>query len=298
MKKTLSLIALLIVGVACSQKNKTEVDNPSDASPLMEEGNYTTENNLGEIAITSVTASSFTFSLTVVTENANCIGDLESTATYNADKNQWIYEDAELGCTLLFEPASETITITETGTCDHGAACSFGGVYSKSKSPTATAVANEATPTLNSILEYYHALPNEYFTCEIERQYSKEQREAAIQYKNVTNGYMRATFDELDNIQLALFKNKEAGNFYLAFVYECGAGCMCVKRHFLEFKNNQWHDRFDDMLPDLSALEENDTSIALQLPEKGTTITVINFETNAPLADLVWKGNLFELVRK
>jgi hypothetical protein len=291
-----------LILLSCSSKKsdtETTVDSVSQKSTNaipFQEGTYTTEDLIGEITIESPTATSFNFSILVTTANANCIGELQGTATFDATTQKWAYQDTELQCILTFESGEGIITITETGNCDsHGAACSYNGVYGKTGTFSA---ANEEPLIFNSILDYYLALPDESFTCEITRAYNKAQRKKAIQYKNIANGFMKVSTDEFENIEIALFKNKQTGKSYLAFVYECGAGCMCTKRLFLEYDNNEWIDRYADFFPDLSQLEENDTAIALKLPEKGTTITVTNFETGEALADLLWKGNKFELSGK
>lgn len=285
--------------VSCTEKSKTEstVDSVSQQPlvTLFQDGTYTTEDLAGELTIEAASATTFNFSVTVTTANANCTGEAEGTATLDAATQKWMYQDSELSCSLTFETGEGIITITETGTCDHGASCSYNGVYGRTGSFSA---AKEVVLSLNTIMDYYLAIPDEHLTCEITRAYTKEQREKAILHKNISNGYMKASFDELDTVQLALFQNKETNQSYLAFVYECGAGCMCTKRLLLEYKGGAWHDRFADMIPDLSELENDDVAIGLLLPEKGTTIKVVNLETRKSVADLLWKKNKFEMVRK
>lgn len=300
-KISIYILSFGIILLSCSSKKSSpevsidSVYQKSVNAILFQAGTYTTEDQIGEITIEATTGASFSFSILVTTPNANCTGEIQGTAILDPKTQKWLYQDGQLSCILTFEPGDGIVTITETGTCDHGASCSYSGVYGKTGIFSA---AKEEPLVLNSVLDYYLALPDESFTCEISRQYSKEQREKAIQYKNMAAGFMKASVDEFDNIELALFKNKDTGKSYLAFVYECGAGCMCTKRLFLEYDNDKWVDRYSDFFSDLSKLEENDTAIALKLPEKGTTITVVNFETGKALADLLWKGNKFEMVKK
>lgn len=297
MKHILPLAIFLIVFVACTKSRPTEqsVDVTDALQTLEMEGSYTTEDRTADLTISEQTSTTFTFELLVTTEGAHCTGEMGGMASLNKETNQWTFQHNELTCALLFTFNDGMITIEEEGECDHGAACSFTGRYGKTGSFSA---AKEEELVLNNLLDYYRALPDNYFTCEMERVYTRTQREAAIQYKNIASGFMTAGFDELDTVQLALFKNIASNESFVALVYECGGGCMCTKRLFLTHDNNGWTDRYAEVFPDLSVLEEGDVMIAFRLPEKGTTISVYNFDTGEALADLQWKNGKFEMVKK
>lgn len=293
--------ALLIVAllISCSRKSESteEILTPTSEPSVgqIDEGNYATEDRTSDLIVEDVTDSTFNFSITVTTANAACTGEVQGTARYNATISAWEFGEGE-SCSLTFVVDGDMVIVTEKGDCDHGAACSYEGSYGKAGM---FSVVGEGVPVLTNVLEYYMALPDEYFTCELERTYSPEQRQAAIQYQNVDSGYLKVKVDELDGVELALFEDRENEQAYLAFVYECGGGCMCSRRHFLRYANGEWEDVYGEHFPDLSELEaDGDIITALSLPEKGTIIQVLDADTRQPLADLVWRGGQFELQKK
>lgn len=290
----LFLSLLTACGKAKPVQQTAEASTPVDVA--IAEGRYTTEDQTGDLTIEEASVTSFTFELVVTTANAACTGEMEGKALLNEETNKWMFTHPELSCTLAFTFENGMVTVAEDGECDHGANCSFSNVYGSTGS--FSSAKEEQQVVLTNLIDYYLALPDEYFTCEISRSYTAAQREAAIQYKNIDNGYLTAGFDELDTVQFALFKNKESKESFVALVYECGGGCMCTKRHFLRHTGSGWEDVYGEVFPDLSVLEENDVVIAFRLPEKGTTIEVYNAETNRLLAHLLWKVGKFDLVRK
>lgn|GEM_PF-457291 len=286
-------IVSVILCAGCGQKTPTSDDVKTIASAIPEvSGDYSTEDGTGTIAITNQNDGGFDFEITVVTEDALCTGELTGRASKSGD--EWTFPEEESGCTLKFTISNEALIVNEEGSCSgHGASCSFAGTYRKDVLKSVDA----APKTLNDITDYFLALPDDYFTCEIPKAFDENQRRAATKYENVKQGYMRAGFDELDNIELALFTNKEKSLSYLALVYECGGGCQCTKRHFLQYENGEWRDRFSELFPDLDVLSaSDDINIALRLPENGATIEVYNFdEPEKVLSTLSWDGTKFTL---
>jgi hypothetical protein len=293
MKFTNFLIVMIILFGSC-EKKKTESINNENVPAQDLTGHYVGPDNAGTLTITEFEDTGFNFEILLVTENANCTGELTGKAFSVGKQNEWIYEDTESTCALTFSVVDGALQLTESGACDHGAACSFSGVFKKSSARSKEILKHPAA--LNTIEDYYLALPDEYFTCEVQTQYSREERLRHIKYKNVADGYMKVTFSELEEIQLAQYKNREKGKSYLAFVYECGGGCMCNKRLFLSYDNGEWIDHYDEIFPDLSSLTANDTIIAFRLPEKGTTIEIYDYDDpEKTLGLLKWNGNNFTL---
>jgi hypothetical protein len=296
-----SILVLLLV-TACGE-NKSTTENPTstqdqpDAKFQVSNGDYTTSDETGTLTITDHQNDQFSFSISVVTKSADCTGEITGVARKN-DSGSWDFEDSDTACGLTFASVDGVITVAESSqpdACDHGASCSFAGTYRRQdESPSASAPAKP----LNNILDYYLALPDTYFNCELTMERLPDQRMPGILYKNVSDGYLLFKTEELDTVQLALFNEKSTGKKYLAYVYECGGGCQCNRRAFLSYDNGEWNDVSEKAFPDLSALTSDDTNIAFRLPEKGTTIVLYNYDDPGKVVGkLEWKGNMFELVR-
>jgi hypothetical protein len=263
-------------------------------SVVLQNGSYITNDRTGTLTITEAQSNKFTFSLSVVTENANCTGEISGIAN-KAGSEGWTFNDQDTGCALTFKSQNRLINVAEvgeSGTCDHGASCSFAATYQLANDLTSN---THAPKELRNIIDYFLALPDSYFNCEIVMERLPDQRMSTVLYQNVADGYLLFKTEELDTVQLALFNGK-SGHQYLAYVYECGSGCQCNRRAFLNYDNGVWNDIFDQMVPDLSSVGDDDTSIALRLPEKGTTITIYDYDSpQKSLGNLVWKQDVFEL---
>jgi hypothetical protein len=254
-------------------------------------GEYENEDHTGTLSIIEIKDTDLQFSISVVTENANCTGEISGIA--RRDGNDWTYSDNESGCALRFSSSKDAITVTETGACDHGAACSFAAVYRKKDTDEAVSV---PPAKLDDIMDFYMALDDTYFNCELSEKYSREERTKSIVYQNVTNGYLIFKSQELDSVQLALYKNRVNNKSYLAYVYQCGAGCQCNRTEFLSYEDGEWKNVYDEVFPDLGSLIKDDVVIGLRLPEKGTTITLYDYENPAKrLGELQWNGTKFNL---
>lgn len=288
-KHSILCTVLLIATISCntnSNKNLNENQN-NLVTPAL--GTFETKEGESTIEITDIRDETFSFNLSVVNADATCTGEIAGNASY-ASENGWTFSD-EYGCELVLTILANEISISETGSCDHGASCSFSGKYILKED-----VEPKQSMSLNDVLDYFMAIPDEYFLCEIEQSFSTAQREQAITYKNIPNGYLKAQFEELSDLQVALFKNKINGKNYLAFVNECGPGCMCNKRHFLVYEDGKWTDQFHTVFPDLSTLGDVD-QLAIRLPEKGTTIDVYHIDDpDKSVAKLIWNDGVFKLV--
>lgn len=130
-----NLFFVLLVGcgfISCNTTKtaeQTDTAKPASTSGTMiNNGSYVTADSTGTLTVSESAPESFQFTLTVVTANANCTGQMDGTADAG-ETNQWLFGDEETGCSLVFTLTERGVTVTEDGECDHGAACSFAGTY-------------------------------------------------------------------------------------------------------------------------------------------------------------------------
>jgi len=297
MKPHILIVFLTLAFVQCSKPSQPEQTNNADSSShvktLPAQGDYATSDNSATINVSAVSSNEFEFAIDVVTENANCTGSIQGTATNKEDG--WVFNSGE-GCTLSFDINNDVITVTEKndgGGCDHGAACSFAGTFSKANEKKLV-----SAPAMNGILDYYYALPDYYFECELDMDHSRELRDSYLTYKADNSNFMLFKTNEFDSVQMALFSDAENKTRYVAYVNQCGEGCQCNLVAFLSFENGEWVDHADEVFPDLSQLiEDPDAIIGYQLPEEGTDIVVYDYyNRNRRLGTLKWNGIKFEFL--
>ncbi|HYC85819.1 MAG TPA: hypothetical protein VEB86_11385 [Chryseosolibacter sp.] len=296
MLRNLCFLTLTVLTLAsCGGKNSSTEQSVGDSTATADlSGEYSTGDKTATLSVTNWSESGFRFELTVVTQDALCTGELNGTTTFDPQNKQWIYDDESTGCLLKFHWVKDAFEVEEEGACDHGAACSFAGTYQRGAPGQALTEDDQVvTPqALNSLMDHYLALPDEYLTCEVPGGYDENERKAAI--KTQSDSHMVVDTEELAGMQLAMFEG--AGKF-IALVYECGAGCQCTKRHVLQYDNGQWVDRYADLVPGLDGLAGGeDVAVALRIPDGATTIEVYNFDDPGQvLGTLKWDGSRFNL---
>lgn len=156
-----------------------------------------------------------------------------------------------------------------------------------------------------SVLDYYLEMPNDYFVCEMAKIYSKAERSNLIKHQNIKNGFIKAAAD-IGNIEIALFKDKIKKRDILAVFAQCGPGCMCQKTGFLVQKNDlTWDNITDEIFPSDAQInkfifddENKDVFYKFIIPEFGTTIKVLDWDTEAHLCNIKWENGKFILRKK
>jgi hypothetical protein len=151
-----------------------------------------------------------------------------------------------------------------------------------------------------TILDYYLALPAEYFTCENSPKVTREYREKQIVRKNVPSGYIEAK-SEGHKMEVALFTDRKADVNVVAVSIRCGAGCMCNRFALLRADGAmKWTEATSALFPGeseiLGAVEKGDYVLEYILPEFGTVITVADAFTGKTLVNVDWKGGRFVIL--
>lgn len=163
----------------------------------------------------------------------------------------------------------------------------------------------QSNEVAKNVLDYFLELPNEYFVCEMAKIYNKAERNTLIKHKNVKNGFIKAEAD-IGNIEVALFKDKIKNRDILAVFAQCGPGCMCQKTGFLVQNTNlTWQNITDEIFPSEAQIskfifndENRDIFYKFIIPEFGTTIKVLEWDTEEHLCNLKWESGKFMLKKK
>jgi hypothetical protein len=151
------------------------------------------------------------------------------------------------------------------------------------------------------VLDYYCALPDEYFQCELSSPVSKEARIKQIVKKNVKNGYISAKSEGFP-MQVALFTDSHLKLDIIAVNIACGEGCMCNKFALLSHsEGGKWTEVTADIFPRNDELIKavkaktgrDDVSFEYVLPEFGTAIKVVDSSSKKQLVEIQWSGGQF-----
>lgn len=153
--------------------------------------------------------------------------------------------------------------------------------------------------TVRTVSDYYHLLPDWLFMCDgMGDEDSPEFRDNAITEKDLANGYIKSNPMGIYNLEVALFKNREANTDHIMAVINCGMGCMCnhIEFYSVDADGNLFEDR--SLLPDDDKILQG--YYALIVPRHGTTISAYDFEAwDNPEADvselflLEWQNGKF-----
>lgn len=164
-----------------------------------------------------------------------------------------------------------------------------------------TVPANAAGEAPSSVLDYYLALPDDYFHCELTPKITREYRMKQIVRKNIKNGYLLAKSDGFP-MEVAIFVDAGGKNRTIAVNITCGEGCMCNRFSLLRHLGpGKWKIVTDDLMPSDEAIDaavrkkHGEKIWSLVLPEFGTTVKVVESATNKPLLDLEWVNGAFRI---
>lgn len=148
-----------------------------------------------------------------------------------------------------------------------------------------------------SVLDYYLALPDDCFYCEIApADLSKAFKKKQITKANLPAGYIEARSENY-TMQVALFT--APGVTVVAVNRPCGAGCMCdMFRLLVPAAGGRWSDftGFPSGDEVLARIGRKDLEhVEYVLPETGTDIKVIDPDTRTTLLLIGWSGGRFRI---
>ena len=148
----------------------------------------------------------------------------------------------------------------------------------------------------NNVLDYYLALPDEYFMCESAPKITREFKEKLVIRKNIKNGYIQAQ-SEGHPMEVALFADDHLKLALLAVNIKCGAGCMCNKFDILNMSGGKWNTVTSEVFPTddqiRKSLKDKDMIYEYVLPETGTVIKVVDVDTKKVALNIHWSGGMF-----
>lgn len=153
----------------------------------------------------------------------------------------------------------------------------------------------------STILDYYLALPDAYYQCEMEPKITAQYKMKQIVRKNIKNGYLLAKSEGYP-MEVALFVDAAGEERVIAVNITCGEGCMCNRFALLRYLGpGNWKNVTADLMPPDGEIEaaikkkHGDRNWSLILPEFGTTVRVVDAATSAPLIDLQWVNGVFRI---
>lgn len=153
----------------------------------------------------------------------------------------------------------------------------------------------------STILDYYLALPDGYFHCELTPKITREYRMKQIVRKNVKNGYLLSKSEGYP-MEVALFVDPTGKQRVIAVNITCGEGCMCNRFVLLRYLGpGKWQNITGDLMPSDGAIDaaikekHGERNWSLILPEFGTTVRVVDAATSAPLIELQWVNGVFRI---
>ncbi|MCU0847152.1 MAG: hypothetical protein MUD12_04625 [Spirochaetes bacterium] len=148
-----------------------------------------------------------------------------------------------------------------------------------------------------SVLDYYLALPDEYFYCETKPSISKSFKEKQIKKKNLRNGYILSKSEEYP-MEVALFTDSYLMLDIIAVNVKCGEGCMCNRFALLSYSGNgRWSEMTANIFPKQEeiekALKNKGAAYEYVLPEVGTTIRIVDSASKRQLLEIYFSGGYF-----
>jgi hypothetical protein len=148
-----------------------------------------------------------------------------------------------------------------------------------------------------SVMDYYLALPDDCFYCEITPpDLSAAFKRKLITKANIPAGYIEARSENY-SMQVALFT--APGVTVVAVNRPCGAGCMCAMfRLLVPEPGGKWSEYTgfpsEDRIRARIAKKDLE-QIEFVLPEIGTDIKVVDPDTGKPLLLIGWGGGKFSI---
>lgn len=147
-----------------------------------------------------------------------------------------------------------------------------------------------------NIMDYYLALPDDCFYCEIKpNDLSTAYKKKQVIKTNINAGYIAARSENYI-MQVALFV--APGINVVAVNRPCGAGCMCnMFRLLVPQPNGKWSENVDfPSEKEIRArIKNNIEYYEFVLPEIGTDIKVIDPDTKKTILIIAWVGGKFRI---
>ncbi len=148
-----------------------------------------------------------------------------------------------------------------------------------------------------NVMDYYLALPDECFYCEITPpDLSTAFKKKQIKKANIPAGYIEARSENY-TMQVALFT--APGVAVVAVNRPCGAGCMCAMfRLLVPGTGGKWteYTGFPSAEEIRSRIKNKDLEyFEFVLPETGTDIKVVDPDTGKTLLLIGWGGGTFRI---
>ena len=158
-----------------------------------------------------------------------------------------------------------------------------------------------------NVLDYFVALPEYLFQCDLADWTDTTTRKNRIRYQNLSAGYIRAEYDDEQDLVVVLFKDRMNHNDIIAVAPKqknCFAELPCgpSRRFFILNKDGGWVD-YSESLQAVLGKEDGEVwklwnkFYQIELPEKGTDILLYRCATNGGFeiaARLSWQGDHFE----
>jgi hypothetical protein len=158
--------------------------------------------------------------------------------------------------------------------------------------------------SLETVTDFFFAIPNEYFPNEEQTKYTEEQKEKMIDIIDEKNWYIKLSpvmhWDGSGSMAMFLLPGSDTK--YIIFeTTKCESICM-QEIHVFEYKNKKLTDITDARLPKIDQ-EKVKTAFLYVLPREGTKIKIIeqrsrfedeNHEKNI-VAEIFWRKGVFSL---
>lgn len=149
-----------------------------------------------------------------------------------------------------------------------------------------------ATGAMRGVRDYYYSLPEQYLDVPANLRAGLLQRADAI--LDVKNGYLSVRFvrnGSPGRYVLTVFRRSD-DSFLVGLTHTRPDARADAKLLFLRYKDDQWNDVTDEVLP-----VAFDPTLNYELPRVGTTIAVTN-RAGAKVYDLLWAKGRFLLNRE
>lgn len=163
------------------------------------------------------------------------------------------------------------------------------------------AVASGGEAKRPTVLDYYLALPDDVFYCEIEpADRSPAFRRSLIRRLSAADGYLLARVENYP-LQVALFTHPGRPWPVVAVNRPCQLGCMCNSFRLLVPRGDgTWRE--DHPFPSPEAIARaaglTEPDYELVLPERGTDIKVVDRDSRRILTIIAWRDGVFVLRKK
>lgn len=162
-----------------------------------------------------------------------------------------------------------------------------------------------------TVLDYYYELPKKYFMGGENNSFTRQEREQAIQVKDLENYYIEFSPNYIDgNGSLTVFVTPQKEHIIAVETKGCGPGCE-QKFYFLTYKDGLWKDVTNEVFPNIASQiaasltnlqwylrnrNPNELPIGnllIRLPQHGTTIEYYDQFSQIVLWKFLWRQGKF-----